>query len=96
MTEAHGQRAVGDRGSARRTRFRWGRRGAGLPIFIAVVEYLVVPQLVGTRDAVDLLGNLRPAWVVAGVALEGLSLFSYSRLTRTVLPQYRSVKEHRT
>lgn len=78
---------VSGRGSVRASRFLWGRRGAGLLIFIAVVEYLVIPQLVGTRDAVDLLGNLRPAWVVLGVGLEALSLLSYSRLTRTVLPE---------
>lgn len=52
---------------------------------VLVVEYLVVPQLAGTREAVDRLTSVRPGWVVLGVTLEALSLLSYSRLTRRLV-----------
>jgi uncharacterized protein (TIRG00374 family) len=65
---------------------RWLRRGFALLLFGAVLEYLVLPQIAGTRKALHLLGEIRPGWVVLGIALEMLSLVSYSMLTRTLLP----------
>jgi len=57
-----------------------------LLVLVLVVEYLVLPQLAGTREALNLLGRIQPAWVVAGIVLEVLSLAAYARLTRSLLP----------
>src|ERR1700684_4358988 len=62
------------------------RRGVLLFILVLVVEYLVVPELVGASKDLYLLGTINASWVAAGVALEGLSLFCYAVLTRLLLP----------
>jgi uncharacterized protein (TIRG00374 family) len=62
---------------------RWG---AVLLAIALVVEYLVVPELVGASKDLYLLGRVNPGWVVAGTALEALSLFCYAVLTRVLLP----------
>jgi uncharacterized protein (TIRG00374 family) len=64
----------------------WLRRGASLLLVLLVVEYLVLPQIAGTRHALGLLSRVEPAWLAVGVALEALSLASYSMLTRSMLP----------
>jgi uncharacterized protein (TIRG00374 family) len=61
------------------------RRGVLLFAVLLVVEYLVVPELVGASKDLHLLGQVNPAWLVAGVVLEGLSLFCYGLLTRVLL-----------
>jgi uncharacterized protein (TIRG00374 family) len=68
---------------------RWVRRGVAALAFLAVLEYLVLPQLAGTRSALHLLGHVRLVWVAAGVGLEAASLASYSMLTRSVLSHHR-------
>ena len=62
------------------------RLGVLLFILAIVVEYLVVPELVGASKDLYLLGRINAFWVVAGVALEGISLFCYAVLTRVLLP----------
>ncbi|MBV9449135.1 MAG: flippase-like domain-containing protein [Streptosporangiaceae bacterium] len=62
------------------------RRGVLVFIVLLIIEYLVVPELVGASKDLDLLGRVNPAWLIAGVALEGASLFCYGLLTRAVLP----------
>jgi uncharacterized protein (TIRG00374 family) len=62
------------------------RRGVLIFIVLLVVEYLVVPELVGASKDLYLLGRVNPAWLVAGVVLEGASLFCYGLLTQAVLP----------
>jgi uncharacterized protein (TIRG00374 family) len=62
------------------------RRGALILVLLLVVEYLVVPELVGASKDLYLLGQVNAAWVAAGVALEGVSLFCYAVLTRVLLP----------
>ena len=62
------------------------RLGVLLFIVALVVEYLVVPELVGASKDLYLLGRVNAAWVVAGTALEGVSLFCYAVLTRVLLP----------
>jgi uncharacterized protein (TIRG00374 family) len=74
---------------ARRWRFRWVRRGASLLAFLAVLEYFVLPQVSGSRNALRLIGDVQPGWLVLGVGLEILSLASYAALTRSVLPAPR-------
>jgi uncharacterized protein (TIRG00374 family) len=69
--------------------FRWLRRGALVLVLFAVLDYLVLPQIAGTRKAVHLLSTIRPGWAIAGVVLEALSLVSYSLLTKSVFPDQR-------
>jgi uncharacterized protein (TIRG00374 family) len=52
-----------------------------------VIEYLVLPQIAGTRDALKTLTKVDPLWLLLGVALECLSIAAYAELTRTVLPR---------
>jgi uncharacterized protein (TIRG00374 family) len=62
------------------------RRGIVLFIIALVIEYLVVPELVGASKDLSLLGRVNLGWLSAGVATEALSLFCYGLLTRAVLP----------
>jgi uncharacterized protein (TIRG00374 family) len=45
-----------------------------------------VPELIGARHDLSLLGHVDGGWVAAGVVLEGVSLFCYGLLTRELLP----------
>jgi len=62
------------------------RRGVLLFVLALVIEYLVVPELVGASKDLYLLGQVSVWWVTAGVLLEGVSLFCYAVLTRVLLP----------
>ncbi len=87
-------------GSERRGKLGWWRRvrswlpfmvkplRRGILIFalVLIIEYLVVPELVSASKDLSLLGQVNPAWLVAGVILEGLSLFCYGLLTQALLP----------
>jgi len=57
-----------------------------LLVLFFVVDPLVLPQLAGARHAVDVLDDVEPAWLVAGVVLEILSIVAFARLTWTLLP----------
>jgi hypothetical protein len=65
-----------------RNQVKWGIYAVGL---FLVLEYLVLPQLNGARQSLNLLGRINIAYVIAGVALEAAALVSYSQLTYTVL-----------
>src|SRR6516162_10925950 len=67
---------------------RWHRLRAWFPFLVKpvrrvvlifalllIIEYLVVPELVGASKDLYLLGRVNAAWLVAGVLLEFLSLF---------------------
>jgi uncharacterized protein (TIRG00374 family) len=69
-----------------RTARRPLRRLAILLILALIVEYLVIPELVGASKDLYLLGKLNVWWMVAGLVLEGLSLFCYALLNRVLLP----------
>ena len=86
-------------GGHRRSRERWrlwrpwlsllakpARRVALLFILALVIEYLVVPELVGASKNLYLLGRVSAWWVVLGTVLEGVSLFCYAVLTKVLLP----------
>jgi len=74
---------VAPRGRRVRRQVKWGLYAVG---FVLIFEYLVLPQLAGARkSAVNLLGRINFAYVVAGVVLEAAALVSYSQLTDTVL-----------
>jgi uncharacterized protein (TIRG00374 family) len=62
------------------------RRGVLLFILALVIEYLVVPELVGASKDLYLLGRINAVWVVLGTVLEGVSLFCYAVLTKVLLP----------
>ena len=62
------------------------RRGILIFALVLIVEYLVVPELVSASKDLYLLGQVNAAWLVAGVILEGLSLFCYGLLTQALLP----------
>src|SRR3984957_15877037 len=53
------------------------RRGVILLLLVLVIEYLVVPELVGASTHLHLLGQVNAAWLAAGLILEALSLFCY-------------------
>jgi hypothetical protein len=55
-------------------------------IIALVVEYLVVPELVGASKDLYLLGQISGYWVALGVVLEAVSLFCYAVLTKVLLP----------
>lgn len=56
-------------------------------VFALVVEYLVLPQIAGTRKAISLLGGVNPVYLLAGGGLEVAAIVAYAQLTRSVLPQ---------
>ena len=62
------------------------RRGIVIFVLVLVIEYLVVPELVGASKDLHLLGRVNAAWLVAGLVLEALSLFCYGLLTQALLP----------
>jgi uncharacterized protein (TIRG00374 family) len=62
------------------------RRVVILFILALIVEYLVIPTLIGASKDVYLLGRVNVSWTVAGVVLEVVSLFCYAVLTRILLP----------
>src|ERR1700684_785320 len=61
------------------------RRGIVLFVIALVIEYLVVPELVGASKDLSLLGRANVGWLVAGLVTECLSLFCYGLLTQAVL-----------
>jgi uncharacterized protein (TIRG00374 family) len=61
------------------------RRGILLFIVALVIEYLVVPELVGASKDLSLLGRVNAGWLMAGLVTECLSLFCYGLLTQAVL-----------
>jgi uncharacterized protein (TIRG00374 family) len=62
------------------------RRTVLLFVLLLIIEYLVVPELVGASKDLYLLGQVNAAWLAAGLILEGLSLFCYAVLTKVLLP----------
>lgn len=58
-----------------------------LGIVALVVEYLVVPQIAGTRKALSLLGGVDVTWLIFGLLFEMGAWVAYAQLTRAVLPR---------
>lgn len=82
--------------SQERPRARWRSRippplRHGIVLFLAVlvIEYLVIPELIGASHNLSLLERLKIGWLIAGIVLEAVSLFTYALLTRTLLPHHR-------
>jgi uncharacterized protein (TIRG00374 family) len=74
-------RSKGDRSSAS----RHVRRTLKLVAFLFVAWYLVLPQLAGTRKAIDTLSDVKPLFLVGGLGLQLAALLAYSQLTRVAL-----------
>ncbi len=53
---------------------------------VVVVEYLVLPQIAGARNALDLLSSVSIPYLVAGVLLEAAAIGAYAKLTQATLP----------
>ncbi len=51
--------------------------------------FLLVPRLVGQRQTLELVGEASPAWLVAAVAIECVSIVFYSLLFRRLLDLLR-------
>src|SRR5215813_2179819 len=62
------------------------RRGVLIFVLLLIIEYLVVPELVGASKDLYLLARVSAFWLAAGVILECLSLFCYGLLTQALLP----------
>ena len=62
------------------------RRGIVIFALLLIVEYLVVPELVGASKDLYLLGRVNAFWLTGGVILEFASLFCYGLLTQALLP----------
>jgi uncharacterized protein (TIRG00374 family) len=88
QAEQADQNATPSKGWRRRlwTARRPLRRLAILLILALIVEYLVIPELVGASKDLYLLGRLNVWWMIAGLILEGLSLFTYALLNQVLLP----------
>ncbi len=69
-----------------RTARRPLRRLAILLILALIVEYLVIPELIGASKDLYLLGRLNIGWLIAGIILEAVALFCYALLNRVLLP----------
>lgn len=70
----------------------WLRRGlrGGLTMFVffIVVEYIVIPAFLRSKESSSLsqLGHLNVFWLAGGFLLETGALLAYARLTQTLLP----------
>jgi uncharacterized protein (TIRG00374 family) len=89
--------AGGDDQEGKAVRSRWHRwfprpvrRITKILIFAFVVQFLVLPQISGTRKALKLLGHVHVTYLIAGVGFEMAAIVSYALLTRTVLPRQGS------
>ncbi len=65
---------------------KWLRHGLLIFLVLLVVEYLVIPELVGASKNLHLLSKVNIGWLIAGIALEGGAIVCYALLTRTLLP----------
>ena len=74
-------------------RTRWRRssvpsrllRGVAIVVALLVVEFFVVPKLVGASKNLDLLSDLNVAWLAGGITFEAGSLICWALLTRVLL-----------
>ncbi|MBO0715649.1 MAG: flippase-like domain-containing protein [Acidimicrobiales bacterium] len=87
--------AAAETGTPARPRRSWRRRLIGLSLrrgllallAVFVILYLLVPQVAGARNDLQLLGRVNVGYLVAGVALEVGALLAYAMLTKAVLPR---------
>ena len=63
----------------------WLRHGVVIFLLLLIVEYLVIPELVGAKKDLHLLNQLNVGWLAAGIVLEAASLLCYALLSRSLL-----------
>jgi uncharacterized protein (TIRG00374 family) len=63
------------------------RRAVELLVLALIIEYLILPQLAGTRRWLSLIADVNLWWVLAGLGGELASLFAFSLATRVLLPR---------
>jgi uncharacterized protein (TIRG00374 family) len=90
MNEGPAANRKGDRDAMRKLRFRPLRRAVVILLLFLVVEYLVIPQIPGIKDALSKVGGANLWLVGLGILLEVASLLAYAELTRSVLPKSSS------
>ena len=56
---------------------------------VVVVEYLVLPQIAGARNSLDLLASVSIPYLIVGVLLEAAAIGAYAKLTQATLPPGR-------
>ncbi len=61
------------------------RRTIKIVMFLFVTWYLILPQLAGSRKAVDTLSHVKLHFLVLGLGLQFAALIAYSQLTRVAL-----------
>src|SRR5437773_282740 len=72
----------------RRRRHWWYIRGTlKVMALFFVVWFIVIPLIPGFQKASHDVNNANPWYILTGFVLELLSLFSYSMLTKTALPE---------
>jgi uncharacterized protein (TIRG00374 family) len=81
-----GSPALGATRPNRRHLRREVKWGVGAFVLVLLLEYLVLPELGGFREALSDLGRVDVGYLVLGFLLEAASLLSYAQLTRAVLP----------
>ena len=62
------------------------RQVARLVVVALLVEFLLLPQLAGTRNSWHLLLDVDNVWLLVALGLEILALLAYGLLTRELLP----------
>lgn len=62
------------------------RHALGVLLLLLAIEYVLLPQLAGTGQALHLLLDVDNGWLLAALGLEVGSLLAYGLLTRSVLP----------
>ncbi|MCU1345693.1 MAG: hypothetical protein JWL70_1959, partial [Acidimicrobiia bacterium] len=70
----------------RRSPARTIRRTVAVFVVAFIIIQFGLPQINGTRRAIDDITNVNPFLLVFGLALEGAALVAYAQLTRTALP----------
>ena len=68
-------------------RFLTWRRIVVFLIALLVIEFLVIPQLLGASRSLALLRRIHLGYLALGIALEAAALVAYAKLTRTLLPR---------
>jgi uncharacterized protein (TIRG00374 family) len=63
----------------------WLRHGVVIFLALLVIEYLVIPELVGASKDLHLLSDLNIWWLGVGILLEAGSVLCYALLTRSLL-----------
>jgi uncharacterized protein (TIRG00374 family) len=63
----------------------WLRHGVVIFLALLIIEYLVIPELVGASKDLHLLSDLNVWWLGVAIGLEAGSVLCYALLTRSLL-----------